>query len=80
MAYESTYEGKRAFVEEKLKPMLMAMSDAVLDVIYYRAPYIESVIIRHKNPDKNIEIGVAGDSISALVNDVVRAYFERIGY
>jgi len=80
MAYESTYVGKRVFVEEQLKPMLMAMNDAVLDVIYYHAPGIESVIIQHKNPDKNIEINVAGDSISALVNDVIRAYFERIGY
>ena len=80
MAYDSTYEGKRAFVEEKLKPMIMAMSDAVLDVFYNRAPYVESVIIQHKNPEKNIEVNVYGDSIAALVNDVVRAYFERIGY
>lgn len=78
--YESTIEGKRHFVEERLEPLMKGMDPAIESVIYYTAPGIESVIIQNKNPDKNLEVNVACDSVLALVYDVMLEYFEQLKY
>lgn len=71
--YESTYEGKNAFVEEKLKPLILSMDTAWDDVEYVHALGGELVTLTNKNPDKTLHVNVTCDSIRALVRDVFTA-------
>lgn len=77
MYYESTYEGKKLFVEEQLEPMFQSLDDGWSSVVYVYSRYRESVIMTNANPTKNMTVDVTADSIRALAEDVMRAYLNR---
>lgn len=71
--YQSTKEGKKAFVEERVKPLILSMDDCWEDVTYEVIKGCgEYVTLKNKNPEKTVEVNVTGDSITALVGDIFR--------
>lgn len=71
--YDSDYIGKKAFVEEKLAPLILALGQGWTDVTYYVTGYNrEYVGLTNANLDKCKEINVSCDSISALAQDVLK--------
>ena len=78
--YESTIEGKRRFVEERLAPMMKDMDSAIESVTYSKHIDGEFVFVVNKNPDKTMKVNVSADSIKALVADVMLSYSEQLEY
>ena len=82
--YESNNEGKRAYVNDLLKPLLINAGLGIKDVQYLDSEttsntlpsmqqlYPEEILVVNANPDKSILINVSGDSIAALVCDVMK--------
>lgn len=79
--YESNNEGKRAYVNELLKPLLINADLGIKDVQYLdkNSPvarmYPETVEIVNANLEKSMSVNVSGDSIRALVCDVMKKVF-----
>lgn len=79
--YESNHEGKRAYVNDLLKPMLINAGLGIKDVRYLdeESPltrlYPETVEIINANPEKSMSVNVSADSISAMVCDVMKRVF-----
>lgn len=73
--YQSTIEGKKKFVEEKVKPLVLAMDDRFVNVEYITDGESEFVVVTNKNPDKTAQIDVTADSLTALVADVFEGYW-----
>lgn len=79
--YESNNEGKRAYVNDLLKPMLINADLGIKDVQYLdknnpvARMYPETVEIVNANLEKSMSINVSGDSIRALVCDVMKRVF-----
>ena len=85
--YESNCEGKRAYVKDLLKPMLINAGLGITNVQYLDSKttsntlpsmqqlYPEEVLVVNANPDKSILINISGDSIAALVCDVMKRVF-----
>ena len=76
--YYSNESGKKAFVEERLKPLLISMDSGWENVCYVyfefdKSKRMEVVKLINANPDKNLTVNVACDSIRALAEDVLRA-------
>lgn len=74
--YHSTEQGKRLFVEERLKPLVMSMDTCWEDIKYVNNSKQEIVKLINKNPEKSVDVNVACDSISALTKDVFRVILE----
>ena len=82
--YENSKEGKRAYVNDLLRPMLINAGLGITNVQYLDSEttsstlpslkqlYPEEVLVVNANPDKSILINVSGDSIAALVCDVMK--------
>ncbi len=73
--YYSNELGKKAFVEERIKPLLLSI-DSGWDDTYYEfdeANHSEVVKLINANPDKSLAVNVTCDSIKALAEDVLRA-------
>jgi len=69
--YQATKEGKKAFVEEMVKPLILSMDDCWDDVSYeYQSGIGEYVTLKNKNPEKTIEVNVTGDSLNGVVSDI----------
>lgn len=83
--YESNYEGKRAYVNDLLKPLLVNAGLGIKDVRYLdeKSPltrmYPETIEIVNTNPEKSMSVNVSADSISAMVCDVMKKVF-GLGY
>lgn len=76
--YEN-YERKRQFVEEYLKPLLMAADDEITEVVYNCENYHETV--RVYEGDCYREACVNLDSNMAIVKDTIRQiYIEHTEY
>lgn len=79
--YESNNEGKRAYVNDLLKPLLINADLGIKDVQYLdkNSPvarmYPETVEIVNANLEKSMSVNVSGDSIRALVCDVMKKVF-----
>lgn len=85
--YENNYEGKRAYVNDLLKPLLVNAGLGIKEVRYSDSKttsntlpsmqqlYPEEVLVVNANPDKSILINVSGDSIAALVCDVMKKVY-----
>lgn len=86
--YENNKEGKRAYVNDLLRPMLINAGLGIKDVQYLDSEttsntlpslqqlYPEEVLVINANPDKSVMVNVSGDSISAMVCDVMKKVFE----
>lgn len=75
--YESTKDGKRAFVAERLEPLMIGMDNSIESVSYaVEEDGHEYVTLKNKNPDKTLKVCVSCDSILALVEDVTKKYFK----
>ena len=81
MTYASNHEGKCAFVQFLLKPLLLGMDCGIKDVRYLdendpgTRMYPETVEIINANPEKSMSVNVSGDSNYALVCDVMKKLF-----
>lgn len=76
--YQSTKEGKKAFVEEKVKPLILSMDTCWEDVTYEcRGGVGEYVILKNKNPEKSLNVDVTADSITAMVSDIFGRLLSR---
>lgn len=79
--YESNNEGKRSYVNDLLKPMLLFTGLGIINVEYLddtsekTRMYPETVLITNANPAKTISVNVSGDSIGSLVCDVMKKLF-----
>ena len=79
--YKDNHEGKRAFVQFLLKPLLLGMDCGIKDVRYLDEEssltrlYPETVEIINANPEKSMSVNVSGDSNYALVCDVMKRLF-----
>lgn len=85
--YESNQEGKRAYVNDLLRPMLINAGLGIKDVQYLDSKttsntlpalqqlYPEEVVVVNANPSKSVMVNVSGDSISAMVCDVMKKVF-----
>lgn len=85
--YESNKEGKRAYVNDLLKPMLINAGLGITNVQYFDSKttsntlpslqqlYPEEVLVVNANPDKSLLVNVSDDSISALVCDVMKKVY-----
>lgn len=79
--YENNHEGKRAYVNDLLKPLLVNAGLGITDAQYVdeKSPSTrmcpETVEIVNANPEKSISVNVSGDSISAMVCDVMKKVF-----
>ena len=79
--YENNHEGKRAYVNDLLKPLLINAGLGIKDVRYLdeESPltrlYPETVEIVNANPEKSMSVNVSADSISAMVCDVMKRVF-----
>lgn len=79
--YENNHEGKRAYVNDLLKPLLINAGLGIKDVQYLdeKSPltrmYPETVEIINANPEKSRSVNVSGDSIMAMVCDVMKRVF-----
>ncbi|MCR5224912.1 MAG: hypothetical protein K6C34_02410 [Alphaproteobacteria bacterium] len=81
MSYASNHEGKCAFVQFLLKPLLLNMDCGIKEVRYLDEKssltrlYPETVEIVNANPEKSMSVNVTGDSNYALVCDVMKKMF-----
>lgn len=81
MSYASDHEGKRAFVLDVLRPLLLSMDCGIEEVWYLDETnpvtrmYPETVEIVNANPEKSMNVNVTGDSKYALVCDVMKKVF-----
>jgi len=81
MSYTSNHEGKRAFVQDRLRPLLLSMDCGIEEVWYLDETnpvtrmYPETVEIVNANPEKSMSVNVSGDSNYALVCDVMKKVF-----
>ena len=72
MSYASNHEGKRAFVQDRLRPLLLSMDCGIEEVWYLDETnpvtrlYPETVEIINANPEKSMSVNVTGDSNYAL--------------
>lgn len=79
--YANNKEGKLAYVNDLLRPMLINAGLGVKDVRYLdeNSPltrmYPETVEIVNANPEKSMSVNVSADSISAMVCDVMKRVF-----
>ena len=79
--YENNHEGKRAYVNDLLKPLLVNSGLGIKEVRYLdeKSPltrlYPETVEIINTNPEKSMSVNVSADSIRALVCDVMKKVF-----
>lgn len=79
--YENNHEGKRAYVNDLLKPLLVNAGLGIKDVQYLdeKNPvarrYPETVEIINANPEKSMSVNVSADSIRAMVCDVMKRVF-----
>lgn len=71
---QEEYEYKKRFVEEDLTDLMQALDDKVLQCLYYMSMGHEVVGIDFLTSSGvyRKEIGVGGDSLSAIVIDVIR--------
>lgn len=86
--YKDNYEGKRAYVNDLLRPMLINAGLGIERVLYtdsettsntlpaFQQLYPEEIVVVNANPSKSIIVNVSGDSIRAMVCDVMKKVFE----
>ena len=86
--YKDNHEGKRAYVNDLLRPMLINAGLGIENVLYtdsettsntlpaFQQLYPEEVVVINANPSKSVIVNVSGDSIRAMVCDVMKKVFE----
>lgn len=79
MKYRNNKEGKKLYVAECLKPAIMESDSAWADVYYETnneeegsPTEYEYVWCINKNSDKTLKINVFADSLSAVLEDVMK--------
>ena len=74
MLDDEIYDEKRAFIQEKLLPLVQAIDSHIMDMTYHllaRSPYdLEYVTIVWNNADDQ-RVYVTGDSLLAIAKDVL---------
>ena len=71
--YRSDSEGKKAFVEEVLSPLMVTANTGWLGATYENTDYGNESVFLLSPFGRSLEINVCGDSLEAIVRDVFKS-------